>query len=80
MTESMTCNSCDQTKAKLYPRSSALLPGIRLYLCQSCIEKKYEPRWCIIMAGRTNGHEYVKDYILKERYIGNPIHFKEVIK
>jgi hypothetical protein len=44
-----------------------------------CIDSKYEPRWVIIMAGRTYGIEKVKDFILKRRYVGNEIFATDLI-
>jgi hypothetical protein len=53
-----------------------LLP-INLLMCESCITSKFEPRWLIILAGRSNGADYVRDYVLKKRYVGNEISASE---
>ena len=55
------------------------MEGVMLYLCQLCIDNRYEPRWVIILGGRQNGAESVRDYILKRRYVGNPISAEELI-
>jgi protein-arginine kinase activator protein McsA len=75
----MNCYSCNKQKANLEPTKSALISGITLFLCATCLEEKLEPRWVIILAGRQNGTEYVRDYIIKRRYIGNTISGEELI-
>jgi len=52
---------------------------VNLFMCQSCIDSKFEPRWVIILGGRQNGAESVRDYIVKRRYVGRPISAEEVI-
>ncbi len=80
MSEELTCNSCDQPKNKLSLYNSKLLPGMKLYMCQTCLDAHYEPRWIIILAGRRYGANKVKEIILKEQYIGDHIKFAEIIK
>lgn len=75
----MLCYSCDQPKNELVPKKSKLLGGINLLLCSKCITGKYEPRWVIIMAGRTYGPDYVKEYIKNSRYIGKEISASELM-
>jgi len=75
----MVCYSCGKPKNELLPKKSKLLDGINLLLCNNCIEKKYEPRWIIILAGRMNGPEYVKEYIRLNRYIGKEISASELM-
>lgn len=75
-----TCSSCDKAKAELYKRQSVLLPGVTLYMCKSCIDSKFEPRFTIILAGRGNGDGFVRDYIVKKRYVGADIKAEEIIR
>jgi hypothetical protein len=75
----MLCFSCNKSKQQLHPVKSSLLSGVQLFLCQNCIDLKYEPRWVIILAGRQNGAEYVRDHIVKNLYIGNKISAEEII-
>jgi protein-arginine kinase activator protein McsA len=75
----MICNSCDKSKANLKFVKSKLLPGIPLYMCDTCIRNGYEPRYVIVLAGRKFGPETVKTHILKNKYIGRPIEFSEII-
>lgn len=75
----MLCFSCSKQRESLYPVKSALLKGVDLFLCQNCIDSKFEPRWVIILAGRQNGSEYIRDYIIKNRYVGKKISAEEIV-
>lgn len=75
----MRCSSCDKPKAELFPRKSALMRGITLYMCKSCIDSKMEPRWIIILAGRRDGFDSVRDYVHKNRYVGKKILAEELM-
>ena len=75
----MRCASCDKPKAELFPRKSKLLKGTTLFMCNACITGKMEPRWVIILAGRRDGTETVRDFIVKSRYYGDPIKAEELI-
>ena len=48
-------------------------------MCETCITTKLEPRWVVILAGRQNGADVVKDHVLKKRYIGNDISASELL-
>jgi hypothetical protein len=48
-------------------------------MCETCITSKFEPRWVIILAGRSNGVDHVKEYIQKKRYIGNDVSASELL-
>jgi hypothetical protein len=48
-------------------------------LCETCINNKFEPRWAIILAGRSNGSDSVREFILKKRYLGNEISASELL-
>ena len=75
----MLCYSCGKSKNELHPKKSSIMNGIQLFMCQSCIDAKYEPRWVIILAGRQNGAESVREYIIKRLYVGRPISAEELI-
>lgn len=75
----MLCYSCGKQKNELSLRKSALIPGVNLMMCATCIESKYEPRWVIILAARQNDTKYVRDYIIKRRYLGKDILGAELI-
>ena len=76
--EKILCYSCNKTKAKLDVKKSALLP-INLFMCEGCINSKFEPRWVIILAGRSSGPDYVREFILKKKYVGNEISASELL-
>ena len=70
--EKILCYSCNKSKNKLDVKKSSLLP-INLFICETCSSSKFEPRWVIILSGRANGPEYVKEHITKRGYVGNEI-------
>lgn len=76
--EKVLCYSCNKSKANLSLVKSSLL-GINLFLCDSCKSEKLEPRWVVIIAGRQNGPESVKEFIAKKRYNGNEISASELL-
>jgi len=76
--ERILCYSCNKTKNKLNLKRSSLLP-INLFLCQTCIDEKFEPRWVVLIAGRQNGHDSVKDFVQKKKYIGSEITAAELL-
>jgi hypothetical protein len=76
--DKILCYSCNKTKNKLNAKRSSLLP-INLLMCESCINSKLEPRWVVILAGRQNGMDSVKDFVVKKRYVGDDISASELI-
>lgn len=76
--EKILCYSCNKTKNKLDVKKSSLLP-INLLMCETCVTSKFEPRWVIILAGRSNGVDHVKEYIQKKRYIGSDVSASELL-
>lgn len=76
----MICQSCGKNKNDLTTKKSSLLSGINLFMCATCIENKFEPRWVIILAARQNEDpSVVRDFIVKKRYIGRDISGSELI-
>jgi len=78
MSEKVLCYCCNKTKNSLSAKKSTLL-SINLLLCETCINDKLEPRWVVILAGRQNGHEFVKEYVSKKRYPGDEILASELL-
>jgi NMD protein affecting ribosome stability and mRNA decay len=76
--EKILCYSCNKSKNKLDVKRSSLLP-INLLVCESCSSAKLEPRWVVILAGRSNGPEHVRDFIIKRKYLGNEITASELL-
>lgn len=52
---------------------------INLFICETCNSAKLEPRWVVILAGRANGSDHVKEFITKRRYLGNEILASELL-
>jgi hypothetical protein len=75
----MLCYSCNKQKNQLSPVDSKIIKGSKLLMCATCIEGGFEPKWAIIMGGRQFGPEYVKEYILKRKYVGQEILANELI-
>ena len=73
MNKAGVCASCRQHKYRLIAKNSRLKPDQALLLCESCIKSKFEPRWIIMMVGRDEGLEAVKDWVRPKRYVGEPI-------
>jgi hypothetical protein len=76
--EKVLCYSCNKSKNKLNLKKSNLFP-INLLMCETCINSKLEPRWLVILAGRQLGHDPIKDYIAKRRYVGEEITASEIL-
>ena len=76
--DKILCYSCNKSKHKLNAKKSLLLP-INLLLCEGCISSKFEPRWVIILAGRSHGSDHVKDFVIKRRYVGKDISASELL-
>jgi hypothetical protein len=76
--EKILCYSCNKSKNKLDVRKSSLMP-INLLICETCNSGKLEPRWVVILAGRSNGPDHVKEFIIKRRYLGNEITASELL-
>ena len=76
--EKIVCYSCSKQKHKLEVKKSSIMP-INLFMCETCINSKFEPRWVVILAGRSNGVDHVKEYIQKKRYIGSEVSASELL-
>jgi hypothetical protein len=75
----MDCASCGKQKNSLHPRGSNIINGITIIMCQSCIDFDYEPRWTVVLGGRQNGPESIKEYITKRKYLGKIITAEELL-
>lgn len=67
------CSSCRKPKYQLKAKASRLKPDTMLYLCETCLKQRLEPRWIVMMVGRDQGFDAIKDYIKPQRYLGEPI-------
>lgn len=69
----MKCQSCGKQKQSVGAKKSAIAPGHTFLICESCREKKYEPRHLIIIVGRSKGPQAVREHIIKHLYVGEEI-------
>lgn len=76
--DKVLCYSCNKSKNKLSVKRSVLFP-INLLMCETCILSKLEPRWILILAGRQNGPDAVKEFIIKRKYLGEEISAAELL-
>lgn len=67
------CQSCEQPKDKLVVRKSKIMPDMALKMCNMCIDSNYEPRWLVILVGRSKGFGQVEKHITKRLYLGEEI-------
>ena len=74
------CQSCLQQKAQLFTHKSSL-NGLELIMCRACINGGYEPRWNVLLHGRSNGWMSVQHLLApKQLYFGDPIIAADLIK
>lgn len=75
------CSSCGKQKNELTPTKSKLRPSMQLNLCNDCISLKREPRWLIIMVGRSGEEEHKRavPYVRNHRYVGKPIEWVDIL-
>jgi hypothetical protein len=76
--EKILCYCCNKSKNQLSAKKSSLLP-VTLLMCETCSTTKLEPRWVVILCGRQNGPESVRDFVLKKRYCGEEISASELL-
>lgn len=75
----MLCSVCKRNRDNVTPKSSDLMPSIRLFLCGECLEAGKEPRYIIVLVARGGESTSVKPYIKDHRYVGDPITAKEMM-
>lgn len=80
--QGVSCEVCNRQRAagEISPRESRLLKGTVLLICNKCDADKKEPRSFIIIVARTKGFAAVAEYIKHQRYEGEIISAKEIIK
>ena len=73
-----TCQCCNMARAELRAYKSKLI-NMKLVMCNTCIDAKFEPRFVIILTARRHGIDAVKDYINKHKYVGAPIYATDIV-
>lgn len=76
--ETTVCSSCGKQKEHLTVTKSQLYKSMRLYMCATCIENKYEPKYLILLHGHQHGRESVASYLEAKRYYGDEILAKDL--
>jgi NAD-dependent SIR2 family protein deacetylase len=74
----MLCSSCKKQKKDIHLHTSRLIKSMKLYYCNKCELEKLEPRFVIILAGRSQGMGVISDYLKRHRYLGDEITAKEL--
>lgn len=74
-----TCMSCNLSKNTVNYVGSKLLNGVNVRMCGKCANAGFEPRWVIVLAGRSNGAAYVGEYVTKHLYVGDKILAEEIM-
>lgn len=74
----MICSSCGKHRQEVHPKKSRLM-DMTLLLCNDCLKKKMEPRFVIVLYGRSNGFDSVAEYIRNRRYVGDEIRAEEFV-
>jgi hypothetical protein len=74
------CSSCKRQKYEVHGYDSVLVPGMKLLMCKTCMNKGFEPRHLIILAARSGGLKAASPYIVNNRYIGDKILAQDILK
>lgn len=74
----MKCQGCGTSKETLRIVPSKLM-RTKWNMCESCITQGFEPRWAIILTGRSEGMETIIEYIRKHKYVGDEITAKDIV-
>lgn len=75
----MNCYSCNKQRSEIHPKKSDIIKGVTVLMCQTCIDSGLEPRWVVVLGGRSKGPESVKEYIVKRKYLGETITADELM-
>jgi hypothetical protein len=76
----MLCSSCDKQRKNLHVYKSKV-SGTNVYMCQTCIDHGFEPRFLLLLVGRESGEglRRVAPYIRARKYVGEDIKAIELL-
>ena len=74
----MICQGCNKVKDKLRIVPSKLM-RTKWNMCETCIERGLEPRWAIILTGRSKGIDTIVEFIRKRKYVGDEITMIDIV-
>lgn len=80
----MICSICGKPKNNIKKVESKLVSdltdeGFRFFACEGCRTANKEPRWLLILVGRSEGFEAVSEFIRKRLYEGDEISAAELL-
>lgn len=77
----MQCSSCGKQRHELTRIKSRLRSSMELNLCNECISMKREPRWLIILVGRSGdeGYKLAVPFVKSHRYVGKTIEWVDIL-
>lgn len=78
-TSGAKCAVCQKNKHQLRARRSKLNQQT-MFVCNTCFDRKLEPRWLIIVTGQDEGIDFVQEYLVKHRYVGDEITAVDLVK
>lgn len=52
---------------------------MQLLICDDCRERSLEPRWLVVLAGRTFGVKAIDKVLKSKRYVGKEITASELL-
>jgi hypothetical protein len=58
---------------------SSLINTMEIVMCNTCISKRLEPRYIVIIAARTAGIDSVRKVISERRYLGDLISASDIL-
>lgn len=80
MSRELVCQSCSQQKLTLRKVRSSLINTMEIVMCNTCISKRLEPRYIVIIAARTAGVDSgVRKVINERRYLGDLISASDIL-
>lgn len=74
----MKCQSCGR-QTEVHAKKSDLFTNMQLLICDDCRERSLEPRWLVVLAGRTFGVKAIDKVLKSKRYVGKEITASELL-
>jgi len=80
MAEGFVCQVCNNSKANLERITSRFVPGWEINICSTCKNKKYEPRFLLVLAARSGPmSDKLKSAIKSNLYCGESITADDIL-
>lgn len=75
----MLCSVCGKAKRTIQLQHSAFVAEYRFFACSTCRTGRKEPRWLLLLVGRSLGFDVVADHIRDRMYEGVEISAAELL-